>query len=676
MLGFEVTGTLIKDFVLWGASLLAADYVPGLVVLLLIGALVVSCLLSWRAFRARRNALAWLTAQVRSESDAGLLHGREAISSRLSDQRATHEMESLRDAWNEFNETLIVDDAMDPPVIRNSVRPTSFFNLEDLHFGAGIYRILPGIFVSCGLALTFLGLIAALHNMADRGHIDEDTMRTLLTIASAKFIMSLCGLVCSIIFQLWLRFWTGRLDHELHRLCRALERSLSFLSLEDLGQKQLAAIIESREHQRKLATEMVAELGRPLREELPMVIASSISSAMQPLLDQVSRQGTDSVGSMAADLSRQLTSGIGGALSQAAERMGQAGDRLGSLADRMDQSSGRMGSEMEQVVARVVQAVDELRNTMADSARTASGAFAAGTDQILAAMNKTLESIRDNTGEGARAISAAAAEMREAAQAMRAEMEGAAKSGAEAARDLIRTAGAGAGAAIDGASRDVLDGFSKAGAEIARLGSVLSDTASRQLLDPFNAIADELDGLVKLVSAGAGEMRRASEAMRDGAGAGAEAALSIRGAASDLVQAAGPVRATQERIEAALRSLSEATQGAVSTVTQASRITAEQSAQTLSAARETVSAERRSIEVSLAAVEDMLGRMRGQGDRLDTIDAKLGKAFDTYTTQTENAMQSIRTHVSRMADEMNQALSTLNAILEGLQEFQPQQRRS
>ncbi|MCW1918025.1 hypothetical protein NX862_04605 [Rhodobacter sp. KR11] len=613
---------------------------------------------------------------MQAQSEIGMATARETISAEFAKRKSSREIESLKSAWDEFNETLIVDDKVSPPVMRNSVRPSAFFNLEDLHFGPGFFRILPGIFVSVGLALTFLGLIAALHRMASKAHIDEETMRDLLTIASAKFIMSLCGLVCSIALQLWLRLWMGKLDHDLHQLCRDLEQRLTYLSLEELGQRQLDAIIESREHQRRLATEMVAELGRPLREELPLAIASSISSAMQPLLDQVSRQGTDSMGTMAADLSRQLTSGIGGALAQAAERMGQAGDRLGSLADRMDQSSGRMGSEMEQVVARVGQAVDDLRKTMTDSAQSASGAFAAGTDQILGAMNRTLESIRDNTGEGARAISAAAAEMRDAALAMRLEMEGAAKSGAQAAKDMISAAGTGAGEAIDGASRQVLEGFSKAGAEIARLGAALSDTASRQLLDPFTAMTDELDGLVKLIGQGSGEMRRAAEAVRDGASAGAEAATSFRGASQDLIQAAGPVRSTQERIETSLRSLAEATQGAVATVTQSSRTTAEQATLALTAARETISAERRGIEASLAAVQEMLARMRGQGDRLDTIDTKLGKAFDLYTGQTENAMQSIRAHVSRMADEMNQALSTLNAIVEGLQEFQPQQRRS
>lgn len=158
--------------------------------------------------------------------------------------------------------------------------------------------------------------------------------------------------------------------------------------------------------------------------------------------------------------------------------------------------------------------------------------------------------------------------------------------------------------------------------------------------------------------------------------AGADAAGTFRGASDALVAAAAPVRATSERIEAALRQMADGTRDAVTTVSQSAKTTAEAAANTLSVARETIAAERQSVETALAAVTTMLERLRGQGDRMDTIDEKLGRAFDLYTTQTEAAMQGIRTHVVKMSEELNIALSTLSSIVEQAQEFQPQQRRS
>jgi hypothetical protein len=95
--------------------------------------------------------------------------------------------------------------------VRNTVRPSVFFNIEDLGYGPGFLRILPGMFVSIGLALTFLGLIAALHQMSD-GQITSATMQDLLKIASAKFIMSLTGLVCSIVLTIQLRISMGGVE--------------------------------------------------------------------------------------------------------------------------------------------------------------------------------------------------------------------------------------------------------------------------------------------------------------------------------------------------------------------------------------------------------------------------------------------------------------------------------
>lgn len=171
------------------------------------------------------------------------------------------------------------------------------------------------------------------------------------------------------------------------------------------------------------------------------------------------------------------------------------------------------------------------------------------------------------------------------------------------------------------------------------------------------------------------EMRRLGEAVRDGAKAGSDAAGTFRGASDALVAAASPVRATTERIEGALRQMTDGTREAVAVVTQTSRNTAEAAAQTLSTARDVIAAERKGVEATLAAVTEMLRRLQGQGERMDTIDEKLGHAFDLYADQTEKAMQGIRSHVQTMANDLNVALSTLQTILDGLQEFQPQQAR-
>lgn len=135
-------------------------------------------------------------------------------------------------------------------VARLEGRPASFLNIEDLGFGPANFRIVPNTLVSTGLFLTFLGLVAALHEFSE--HMSEGSMdgamQGFMQIASAKFTMSLVGLFCSILFTYFLRARQNKLDHALHRLCTGIERRLVFVSLEDIGFRQLRAAEEQKAH--------------------------------------------------------------------------------------------------------------------------------------------------------------------------------------------------------------------------------------------------------------------------------------------------------------------------------------------------------------------------------------------------------------------------------------------
>ncbi|TCP38805.1 hypothetical protein [Rhodovulum marinum] len=671
----EKTGTPVETVVLFCAGLLKADGTPGIVVILLLAALLALMSVGVRRMRAQAVLLHRFGSRIAALSAEDIAQGGIGqIGSDLREIAAGEAGETLREAWDEFGETLIVDDRAEPPVMRNTVRPSTFFNIDDLGYGPGFLRIMPGMFVSIGLALTFLGLIAALHEMADR-QITSATMQDLLKIASAKFIMSLTGLVCSIILTIQIRRRMGQIEASLHRLVRLLEERLTFASLEQIALEQLKAQIEAKEANRKLGFELVAELGRPLREEVPLAITTSITEAMQPILEKVASQGTSSVSNMAADLSQQVSSGVERALTVASERIAQAGDRIAQLAQRMDESSGRMGAEMDQAVVRVAQAVDDLRAAMNATAQSTSGTFTQGAETLLSVMNGTLEGIRENTGAGARAMSEAAADIRAAAGSMREEMEGAARKGAEAAQVRMQQAGAAAGDAIDGAGRVVLEAFSATSGKITELTDEMFAKAGAELLSPISSASAQLDALVKTLEESAAISRSMADSLRAGAQAGSDAAGKFRDAADDLVAATAPVQATTERIEGAIRTLSDSTASVATSVTRSAETTARNAAQTLEAARETLGAQQRAIENALAGVEELVRRMQGQGDQLDTIDDRLGRAFELYATETEGAMQSIRSHVVEMSNSLNTALDTLRAIVDQLQEFQPQQGR-
>ena len=301
-------GTDMSQLIFWGSSFLTGDAAPGLISISILIWLLVSVLAVWVSARKKLTALRWLERQVQSAKDEAAFAAQvNKISQEAKKVRTRTGYAQITVAWDEFRETLIEDTSADRPVLRNSVRPSSFFNLEDLHFGPGFSRYMPGLFVTVGLFLTFLGLISALQQITGLSNASTDEMRAslegLLGAASAKFIMSLTGLLASIIFTIILRGLAGKVERRIYALCTDLESRLSFISLEAIAMEQLEIARGQKDSFMEIGTTLVAELGQSLQREIPESISNSISSAMAPLLNKVGKVGTDGVGQMVTDLS-------------------------------------------------------------------------------------------------------------------------------------------------------------------------------------------------------------------------------------------------------------------------------------------------------------------------------------------------------------------------------------
>jgi len=670
-------GEFFREFILHAAALLTHKSAPGFIAFLLLVALVVASLAFSRRVGRQRRAIIWLRKQISAyKNEKDFSENIDALGAKITENARSVEDRQLAHAWAEYRETFVPHEEDGDVILRNAVRPSTFLNVEDLGFGAGAWRIAPGLFVTMGLFLTFLGLISALNAMSQGDEINSATMRTLLSIASAKFIMSLTGLFCSIVFTVIFRRVYGTLLKVTHDLCGEIERKLTYISLEALAAEQLQAVREQREHFRIIGMELVAEIGRPLREELPRAISASISDAMAPMMDRVGKLGAEGVGDMVSGLSSKLTDTIGLALSDASQRLSEAGMKIGQLADRMDQSSGRMGSEMETATIRVAQAVEELRNSMAATAQSTGGVFTQGAERLLDVMNQTLEGIRSNTGEGAQAMAAAAGEMRTAAESFRTEIEAAAKSGSEAAHARIQAATSDASGSIGAAGQSVVDAFGKTSAEIARISEQATMKASKELMAPLESIAGQLKEMVAGLNQGNADLRRMADGVRAGADASVEAAGTFRSASGDLISAAAPIRAVTDRIDSSIRQLTDSTQHVASVVSRSAEMTSEAAAAALNSAKEILGQEARAIEASLAGLTTLVDRMRGQGDRLDEMDVKLGSAFETYTEQVARAIEGMFGHVREMQDRLNPALDTMREIVEQAEQFAPQSRRA
>ena len=635
------------------ASLLRQEFVPGLVSLALLLVLVFCIFRFAVSMRNRVVALNRVAKEITSHRTAAELSARITdVDRNIAHFGTSGAKGRVAAAWREFRETLVPHEEAGQVILRNSVRPSAFFNIEDLGFSAGFWRYVPSLFVSVGLLLTFMGLVSALESIVPaRGEvIGSDQLGTLLTVASAKFIMSLTGLLCSILFTLVLRIGIARAETASHQVANEIEGRLSFISLEYLAIEQLSAVREQREHFRRIGMELVAELGRPLREDIPRAIASGIETAMAPLLAQVGKAGTEGVGALVQDLSSRFTSDVSRALSSASDRLSEAGDRISQLSERMDSSSTRVGQELDGAVSRIARSMEAIQSTLTQSAESTGSVFSDGAEKLLTVMNSTLESIQDNTSVGAQALSSAAADLKQAGEAFRQQMDEAARDGGNVARASIEATGA----------------------RIARLTDELTSKAGQQLMSPLGEIAAQMQEVANQVAGASADLRILSDGVRSGADATVEAAGAFRSASRDLVDASSPVRGTAERMEGSLRQLADVTRNVAGTITKSAEATARSAADALAAAQVVLASKATAVDATLDGVSVMLDRLRGQGDRIDDIDVKLGKAFDAYTRQVAGAVDGMRHHVQELQERLAPALDTLQIIVDQAEQFAPQ----
>lgn len=676
-LGREMSGLIF-----WAATFLTRPHAPGLVSIALLFSLLFAIILLYRSVRQKVATLQWLEGLVtKTSSEEGFTAGSPQLDAEVNARRTSKAYEQVAASWAEFRETLVLDETATPPVLRNSVRPSVFFNLEDLNYGPGFYRHLPGLFVSVGLLLTFLGLISALQAIGSGLSIEatpeemRGALNDLLGAASAKFIMSLSGLFASILFTIRLRFSMAKVEEAIHRLCARIEERLSFVSLEAVAMKQLAIARGQEDSFMRIGLELVERLGEPLRKEIPETIASSIGAAMAPLLERVGKAGADGVGQIVNDLSSRFSDDVGRALSEASTQLSAAGEKIARLSDRMDQSSGRMGQEMESSIARLARAAEELTTRLATAADATHGTLNAGAERLLGIMNETLDGIRRNTSEGADALREAATAMRTSADSFKARLDAAAESGSAAVRSRMETTSVEVSGAVSLVGKELAEAVAKSGTDLISATGLFRDKLREDLVDPINAIVGQLDQIAARLKDGSAHIATAAGSIRAGGEATREAAESVTAASRDLQVAAGPLRGSVERIEGAVAGLSQSTERASDTVVRSARDIADGAAKILDAAKSALGGEQRLLEATLSKLGEALTQIERQREQIDDIDDKLGSAFEQFTKHVRTAVDTLFGHVKTMNGELAPAIDKMHEIVDRAEKFIPESRR-
>ncbi len=405
-LELDTWGAWIVDLILWFAAWLTGEDAPGWVSLALVVALVglsiwhgISAWRFRRAVKACRANIRDIDGRITHESLVDIDGRFEELKKKKGSWRR------LGVAWQEFRETT-VEPEQNTGQLQNTVRPTVFFAHDELGIDRGIWRQVPALFVSVGLFLTFLGLVAALEQTSQildsaktgGNGATTDGLKTLLRIAGAKFIMSLTGLFCSIVFTLLLRSVARGIDKALHGLCADIEKGCLFLSEQTLLREMVVQAREQTGHLQSFSTELVAQIAKPLQEDLPETIRTSIREIMAPAIEILSQSTKEGIESMADDVSARLARGI----QDSVETMNQAIDKMSQglcvATERLDSSANAMAVTVDSLQKSVIVSAErsgrEIERAGQDMAFGVAAAMDTVRGNILDPMNELVDSVR------------------------------------------------------------------------------------------------------------------------------------------------------------------------------------------------------------------------------------------------------------------------------------------
>jgi len=558
----------------------------------------------------------------------------------------------------------------------------------------GFWRHLPALFVSVGLFLTFLGLVAALD--AASGTLQEASggpaggvtkaLTGLLSVASAKFIMSLTGLLCSILFTIELRIGTAMVDGRLLDLCEAVEARVRFRTAEGLLSELVQRTTEQIQQLKALGPELVAQLGRPLQEaadrqssQLQTIdtnlsnglerlgdtigegLPAAIEKSLQPILARLESDRQTGTQQIADDLSGRLTAGMKDALDQMGKSLQQVGQTLTGLTDRMDQSAGSMSGQIDAAVTALADQIRTLSHTMSESTGDATRVLNEGADRLLSRMEESLQGIRDNTARGGEALEKAATTMNEAAQSLAAKIEAQGREAGASAREAIRATAETATKEMSASLGNVVDALQSGMPALLAQADRFAKAFQGNLVGPLTELRAALGQLRQEIESGTAQSARHANAVANSAASIEMANTQVSSAAQALSGAATPMAGAAGRIEESNRELRRVVEGTV---------------EALDTMLNGIRAPQEAVLHAVQALADAVDQFSGIVGRYEDIDRSLGGAFEKIRTGVQSSVSEMTEFSERLNHEYGQALTTLRAVVQQIEPYRGPARRA
>jgi hypothetical protein len=506
-------------------------------------------------------------------------------------------------AWRDWSATVITPEAPGTPV-RSTNRPNTYFSLDLLRYcriNPRLHAAMPNLLVGVGLLLTFAGLAIALSaagGIADQSVSQADRQRelkSLLDVASAKFVTSLVGLLCSLAYTFFRGRELDRAERALDGFLAALEERIPLATPATLQAEANGLLDKLLTAQSQFGNDLAINIGGLLDNALDHRLGEHIGplrEAIENLSKGIGTQSEDTLRTLLEEFRSMLQGSaethmekLADALAKTSEGMEQIRAGLTDAANRMASAAGQiseqMGRNAEQAMAGITRQMEglvgELRALAEQSRSAGNDAMAQAADRIARAgesfggaaqaiatsLEQTVQGITTRlSGEAEAATRRMTEELTNATAAMRDLAERNRSAGDEAARAMAErigqaaasfeqsaakvaealTSGAGdAAGRLTAAVEQLRDHFVKLTGELAGNLETAGSQFAQQGRDGATALAQAAEAAAAALRAGGQE---SDEALRTG---GADASRGLQMAAGEL---APPLRELGQRITA------------------------------------------------------------------------------------------------------------------------------
>ena len=268
-----------------------------------------------------------------------------------------------------------------------------------------LFETMPNLLIGFGLMCTFIFLAVALQqaglalNALDVSARQQDqALQSLIATAGGKFITSIAGLFCSLVWNWRAKISLGNLQACIDRLCHTLRSKIPDNAAEASMRVQLSLFQEILEQNHAQVAELkrleggLSNAGSQAAGELSKagaVLTQGISTGMASfgdavqLLAQTIQNTNSTVTTLDGALSRAATAGQQGVhqikslmaqLSQTLEHLQTVMGGLQSSADKVDATADKFQSSAS-AIERAVTTQQETANTFKDSAYTTEQAL-------------------------------------------------------------------------------------------------------------------------------------------------------------------------------------------------------------------------------------------------------------------------------------------------------------